>query len=759
MAKKPDLSAVKNFFFHYGERVALFACIGIAVLLLVWGLAGATGPGTKNGDPWSKVLSAEAQKVNQRVQTPDGEAIPPPEPIPPLLAWLSRANPGPYTNIPERGDFRRSNPTVMRLLDSPDVFQMDYIYRGYVGYEIRNKVKVLVVGAADSKGDNKGGVAPVMAGQGNAGAGGNLARVLKPRHMLVVSGVFPMVEQIVEYTRALRVRNVVELIEKKELPIVLGLDVFREERGPDGQLTHKDPQRLIAYDSAKDPNRASIDGVLESELSESIYDLANPKVLEKVVHEGLVTPLPKLPEGVKYPDLVIKGDNWPTKDELIADAGDPGMPPMGAANPGKVPANPKPILGKKDKDQPMVNQPAEIEPKEESLKKAVDPKTHKELYERLANHSFNIFHPYGQFPDAERANAASVERFGYAKLMQNGVPAGANFAMPMLPQKGPLVKPMPMPMPMPPMPGEKGAGQTVTQLYDALVRFVDVDVKPGHTYRYHIRVVLQNPNYGKKTEVVQQQWAEIKELGRDPESKFVLTPSFKVPATYHLFAVDQYVIDQLGEKDEAEKAKLKKFFQAETKDYVVVQLHRWFDKDAERDPAPHVVSDWVLLQRLAIRKGELIGPSETIVEMPTWSKGKGDYEMRSTVPPGPKGSKGLPPRKGTTFDFTPTAPNGKPYSYAPLLVDYEGGQKTQKFGNATLKEEAASDLLILMPDGRLVVRNSRADIDAFINDGTEKGIPRQERVEQWRKRNLDVLSAPASGPGPGPGRPAPILGK
>ena len=56
MAKKLDLSGVKVFLFQYGERVALFTCAGIAILLLVWGVMGASGPGTDNGEPWAAVI-------------------------------------------------------------------------------------------------------------------------------------------------------------------------------------------------------------------------------------------------------------------------------------------------------------------------------------------------------------------------------------------------------------------------------------------------------------------------------------------------------------------------------------------------------------------------------------------------------------------------------------------------------------------------------------------------------------------------------
>ena len=94
-----------------------------------------------------------------------------------------------------------------------------------------------------------------------------------------------------------------------------------------------------------------------------------------------------------------------------------------------------------------------------------------------------------------------------------------------------------------------------------------------------------------------------------------------------------------------------------------------------------------------------------------------------------------------------------------ILVDFEGGRKNLgqlKITGLAGFEEAAMDVLILSPDGRLIVQNSRADIDAKISDGTEDGTTRQERIKSWRARNQ-----PPEGGGPGgvaPGGPPPMGG-
>src|SRR5207244_2008491 len=56
---------------------------------------------------------------------------------------------------------------------------------------------------------------------------------------------------------------------------------------------------------------------------------------------------------------------------------------------------------------------------------------------------------------------------------------------------------------MPMMPGSKGYGQLESgkekELPDhCLVRVVDVDVHPGHTYEYRLKVRMANPNYKRR---------------------------------------------------------------------------------------------------------------------------------------------------------------------------------------------------------------------------------------------------------------------
>lgn len=823
MAKKPDLSGVKTFFFNYGERVALGACVAVALLLVFWGLSGATGPGTATGKPWQEELSLAAKQLKAKIPAaPDisdeeknkliAEVKFPP------VSWdpyRSYASPGPYQNINELPNTQRNNPTIFNVLAGNENFQMDYVCRGWQYYDVRNgKVLAFKEGGTEKKGPAGpagpagpgnfgalGGYGPMGQGMGGAGSGGNLVHVLQPKHMLVVTGIFPMKKQVDEFVKALRLRDVGELAGNGELPVIVGINVFREEYGPDGKRTHKEQALpLIFYNPEKE--RLEIQPALQKELTVALYDHANPQALRPVIHEGLVTPLPLLPEG-HVPKLRIKGGYWP-KEDMVAEANEaPPSPlgpmgpqgpmgpmgpqgPMGLKGPGGFKGGSSggqpPILGGKigggsgggppgpGGGMPGVTGGNDASPELPTdyipLKKI---ENDKDLYARLAERRLNIFHPYGQIiPDdaapAAAANggnggatmqgsgvqqgmmgagqAGGVERFGFGAAASStgggmaGVPGGA----------------------MPSRPGDKttqGSGSpmnptasagTISTIYDAIVRFVDVDVKPLHSYRYYIQVRAKNPNYGKKKEVAQQIFASFKELRSDGD--WTPTPLFTVPGTYHLFAVDQFRVDQLGDKGEKDKrwADYAKKMHALKSDEAVLQLHRWFGREGD-----YLIGDWAIAEWLRVRKGEAIGHPDMIVEIPTWNPGRGGFEMRSTLPPA-KGKKAEAAKKGVPLDFVPKV------DMPPLLVDFDGGKRTYHLPNVpAFNDEAAMDLLILTPEGRLIVRNTRADIDVEIYDGTPTGTTRQLRVEQWRKRNRQAEAGGASGEGGGGGGAPSIL--
>src|SRR5438105_10942346 len=101
MAKKMDLSGVKTFLFQYGERVALFGCIAVAVLLIVMGLLGASGPGTPGGAAWAPTIAIAAKKLEAQMPLGgevDQDKVKEDTRVPPVDWRLvdAHGNPGPY---------------------------------------------------------------------------------------------------------------------------------------------------------------------------------------------------------------------------------------------------------------------------------------------------------------------------------------------------------------------------------------------------------------------------------------------------------------------------------------------------------------------------------------------------------------------------------------------------------------------------------------------------------------------------------------
>jgi hypothetical protein len=73
-------------------------------------------------------------------------------------------------------------------------------------------------------------------------------------------------------------------------------------------------------------------------------------------------------------------------------------------------------------------------------------------------------------------------------------------------------------------------------------------------------------------------------------------------------------------------------------------------------------------------------------------------------------------------------PRGWPVTFRPkpsvLLVDFDGGQVKTRINNREVVEETSTELLLLQPDGKLLVKSSAEDM----NDPR-----RQEREKTWNE--------------------------
>jgi hypothetical protein len=205
-----------------------------------------------------------------------------------------------------------------------------------------------------------------------------------------------------------------------------------------------------------------------------------------------------------------------------------------------------------------------------------------------------------------------------------------------------------------------------------LLRFIDATVEPGQTYQYRVQVRMVDPECKNEKQtagtLLVSAWVQLPE-------------TVTVPPDFAFYAVDQKELDPKhfpGAKAPAD-------------DEVSVQLHRWLDlynAPDVRDPQP--VGDWAIADRVLFHAGEYIGGTHT-VELPIWNW----FDERFVLARDPEN----PEPKRVPVAFTEES------EVAPLLVSFSGGS----IESNGVTERVPRELLVLMPSGRLAVRNSAAD--------------------------------------------------
>jgi hypothetical protein len=256
-----------------------------------------------------------------------------------------------------------------------------------------------------------------------------------------------------------------------------------------------------------------------------------------------------------------------------------------------------------------------------------------------------------------------------------------------------------------------------------LVRVIDADrnLKPGFTYEYQLQIRASNPNFGKKAEVAFPSLAEQKDL----------QPSPWAPETPISITLPKEVMIYGTELDKGTlyyKGRFDKNLLGDN-DVAWMQIHRWVeytsinpDQRGRLEP----VADWCIGD-VPVRRGEYIGRTE-YAKVPMWFPHKKMFDVAVPVLPVTKTTIG--PAK------PPPVPKGIPvdFSTKELLVDWEGGKINASFREAekktkTVNEDANVEYLILSPDGKLYVHNSRVD----------KNDPdRDDRFKAWEQWVKDV---------------------
>lgn len=269
-----------------------------------------------------------------------------------------------------------------------------------------------------------------------------------------------------------------------------------------------------------------------------------------------------------------------------------------------------------------------------------------------------------------------------------------------------------------------------------LVRFLDVTVEPGKIYRYRIKIRMANPNFGRP-DVAWPALANDKDITA-PQWTVVEQPVV-VPPELHYYAVDQKVIDS-RERERGKPAHKYLYPLNPRGGQVVLQAHRWLPlvyPNPDDRIRGYAVGDWAVAERLLVYRGESLA-QPVKVEVPVW-----DFQNETFVlAAGKSGSS----QKVVQVTFAP-----ENLVNEPLLIDFESSisfvQKAAEDEKARPKridEDIAPELVILTPDGKLLVRDG-------VTDSADTN--RRERVEAYRKRIEDVKApkvVPMGGDGGNP---------
>lgn len=717
MAKKSlDLGKLKELMLEKGERIALIVVAALTVLILFAGVFGPMAPSTSppanaGGPSWPTAITAKVDIMKKKIKdsVPDESQIPKVKKVlDPRIAFASTlAMLAPRTGVgqcyavaarvhvnkpaPHEGDYNiEDNPEFALLypLFNPDtdipserVNPVILPMRTTVDGNLR-EVQIDYFPAPALVYD-----IDFVKKQFNAVVAGDNKGVaspvvtLDPKRMVVVSMTFPIKEQLELFQNALRYPSVKQMLEKGESPRFLGLNVWRSQVGADGNETK--PVPLYQYDDKEEKTMVRSEE-LDALFRKMKVDEDNPKQWAAYFGPNMVTPVPALATvhagEAGYPALRLNGLPAPEEPD-----------PATTTEPEKKGKSGFDFLGKKTTKTGT--------PPPKGAAGIILPKKWKELPADLqarASGNYNVFDPLAS-PFKKSKDAKDDPKGGNTGGGNTGV---MNFQKPKA--------------------KDTEANPDQGEITRLLARFIDVDARVGKTYRYYIQVRVANPNFGRIEDVAHQDLAKDAELLSD----WSFTPWVTVPGETYFYAVDQLAFPEKTESTPGKEGTDKDKVDA---DKTVVQIHRWLEKSGGR-----LIGDWAVAERLSIRRGDIIGRPRVLVEVPEWDAKRSQFELGFHAEKGNKKTPGIP----VSFSF------GDP---PPVLVDFVGGKHDYRLGKTNIqKEDAAVEMLVLTPDGSLVVRNSRVDSDPT----TDIGRFRQMHYSRWRNRVRAVRELPpASGTG------------
>jgi hypothetical protein len=293
----------------------------------------------------------------------------------------------------------------------------------------------------------------------------------------------------------------------------------------------------------------------------------------------------------------------------------------------------------------------------------------------------------------------------------------------------------PMPAPMPKgkdkavVPGIPGGAANAFGSQERLIpekcllRFVDVQIEPGKTYEYQVQVKMGNPLHGKTDQAISKKLTEGKEIVGEWT---LVNKRLQVP-----FEGDYYFYE------DPQKSRMVAY----NPDRVWTQIHRWFDWVPVNPATPResltAIGDWGIADQSAVVRGEYIGRWEE-VELPVWNTKQEEFVLAQH--PDTYRKKGMGVRvvhhKGVPVDF----------NTGSLLVDFDGGKADLFYRDKDKKEqkvrdESAIEALVLTPEGKLIVRDSRIDAD------NKERTERVKEVADWTKSVREKINNKPGGTG------------
>jgi hypothetical protein len=609
------------------------------------------------------------------------------------------------------GDTKRRSPKILPIdVVSPTGMQLDALVAGVRHYNVLSQgTKIETLKAPQ---DVTGQTLPMP------------LEHVRTEHLVVFHGTLLYKEQLELYRKALRFETVEDLLRSGLVPVVSRLSVWRRTVRPDGTVLPfhpvydvfaKDDKRFDELTKAgQAAGQHDLDKVKRDDkevwvvsapvhklLKEAVYDQDQVRSLGHALAWGGASPLPLLAHG-KYPK--VKLEKIEPREEAVA-VGPEGMDMGGTPAPGGI-AIPK---GGVKMPGPVEGGAYQARPQGESEHKEL--KRYPRVFADRLRGKVNYFNPYGVLLEVPKEGAKTPYPGGTPNPMNMpfpGLQKGSYFPssrspIPMLPGG-----PMDMEGANPEDPNAPGAAGGIPDRI--VVRFVDAGLQPGHSYQYYVTVWMENPNLGWVKEVAYPKLANLKEI----PSQGVYTPWVTVPSDYNFYVVNERKTEMKRGLDPAPLGDLNRL---DAK--VPVQIHKWADEAQGK-----TVAHWSVAERLTFARGEPVQRERLEMEVPIWNTLLGDFEMGERFPADPKKKIWTLRKKTLPVSF---APNAEP----PVVVDFAGDVRFP--GSA----EGNLELLLVTPDGRLMVRSSRDDSDPTAPTGKE----RLERLEAWKTRLQEVRNA------------------